>query len=102
MHQLNSIADLLNGVQLLQTMSMMLSTTLINAPALTVLTNDPLPIVVTHNGSITAPSDTYEGNTWAILQHVPLIGTPTAKNTVVTFPTAEGVLYITDFNYVVS
>ena len=64
---------------------------LVNAPALTVLTNDPLPIVVTHNGSITDASYQWETRNPPA---APLFGTPTAKNTVVTF-TAEGYYILT-------
>ena len=62
-----------------------------NAPALTVLINDPLPIVVTHNGSIT--DATYQWET-RNPPAAPLFGTPNAKNTVVTF-TAEGYYVLT-------
>ncbi len=64
---------------------------LANAPALTVLINDPLPVVVTHNGDIT--DATYN---WTSRNPPapPLFGTPTAKNTVVTL-TAEGYYVVT-------
>ena len=58
---------------------------LANAPALTVLINDPLPIVVTHNGAITDATYQWESRNPPA---APLFGTPTAKNTVVTFTTA--------------
>lgn len=62
-----------------------------NAPALTVLINDPLPIVVTHNGDITDASYQWESRNPPA---APLFGTPTAKDTVVTF-TAEGYYVLT-------
>ena len=58
------------------------------APPLTVLINDPLPIVVTHNAAIT--DATYQ---WSSRDGSPMFGTPTAKNTIITFP-EEGT-YIT-------
>ena len=61
------------------------------APPLTVLINDPLPIVVTHNAAIT--DATYQ---WSFRDGgpaEPLFGTPTNKNTIITLP-AEGT-YIT-------
>ena len=64
---------------------------LANAPALTVLINDPLPIVVTHNGAITDATYQWESRNPPA---APLFGTPTAKNTVVTF-TAEGYYVLT-------
>ena len=62
-----------------------------NAPALTVLINDPLPIVVTHNGAITDASYQWETRNPPA---PPLFGTPNAKNTVVTF-TAAGYYVLT-------
>lgn len=62
-----------------------------NAPALTVLINDPLPIVVTHNGAITDATYQWESRNPPA---APLFGTPTAKNTVVTFA-AEGYYILT-------
>ena len=61
------------------------------APWLTVLINDPLPIVVTHNGAITDASYQWDSRNPPA---PPLIGTPTAKNTVVTL-TAEGYYLLT-------
>ena len=58
---------------------------LVNAPALTVLINDPMPIVVTHNGNIT---DATYNWTFRNTPADPLFGTPTDKNTVVTLPAA--------------
>ena len=58
---------------------------LANAPALTVLINDPLPVVVTHNGAITDASYQWESRNPPA---PPLFGTPNAKNTVVTFAAA--------------
>ena len=51
------------------------------APALTVLINDPLPIVVTHNTNI--DNATYQ---WSSREGSPMFGTPTDKNTVITLP----------------
>lgn len=62
-----------------------------NAPALTVLINDPLPIVVTHNGAINDASYQWESRNPPA---APLFETPTAKNTVVTL-TAEGYYLLT-------
>ena len=62
------------------------------APPLTVLINDPLPIVVTHNAAI--PDATYQ---WAARDGSPadpLFGTPTNKNTVITLP-APGTYTVT-------
>ena len=64
---------------------------LANAPALTVLINDPMPIVVTHNGAIT--NATYKWET-RNPPAPPLFGTADAKNTVVTF-TTEGYYVLT-------
>ena len=61
------------------------------APPLTVLINDPLPIVVTHNGAIT--DATYEWSHRDGSPADPMFGTPTNKNTIITLP-AEGT-YIT-------
>ena len=58
---------------------------LANAPALTVLINDPMPMVVTHNGNIT---DATYNWTYRNTPAAPLFGTPTDKNTVVTLPAA--------------
>ena len=58
------------------------------APPLTVLINDPLPIVVTHNAAIT--DATYQ---WASRDGSPMFGTPTDKNTIITLP--EAGTYIT-------
>ena len=58
------------------------------APPLTVLINDPLPIVVTHNAAIT--DATYQ---WSSRDGNPLFGTPTDKDTIITLP-EEGT-YIT-------
>jgi hypothetical protein len=53
------------------------------APALTVLINDPMPVVVTHNTNI--DDATYQ---WSSREGSPMFGTPTDKNTVITLPTA--------------
>ena len=53
------------------------------APALTVLINDPMPVVVTHNTDI--DDATYQ---WDSREGSPMFGTPTDKNTVITLPTA--------------
>ena len=58
------------------------------APPLTVLINDPLPIVVTHNAAIT--DATYQ---WSSRDGNPMFGTPTDKDTIITLP-EEGT-YIT-------
>ena len=58
------------------------------APPLTVLINDPLPIVVTHNAAIT--DATYQ---WSSRDGSPMFGTPTNKDTIITLP-EEGT-YIT-------
>ena len=64
---------------------------LVNAPALTVLINDPMPIVVTHNGAITDATYSWTSRNPPA---PPLFGTPDAKNTVVTLP-AEGYYVLT-------
>ena len=53
------------------------------APALTVLINDPMPVVVTHNTNI--DDATYQ---WSSREGSPMFGTPTDKNTVITLPAA--------------
>jgi hypothetical protein len=53
------------------------------APALTVLINDPMPVVVTHNTDI--DDATYQ---WDSREGSPVFGTPTNKNTVITLPAA--------------
>jgi hypothetical protein len=58
---------------------------LANAPALTVLINDPMPIVVTHNGNITDATYSWTSRNPPA---PPMFGTPTAKDTVVTLPAA--------------
>ena len=58
---------------------------LANAPALTVLVNDPMPIVVTHNSAITDATYSWTSRN---PPEPPLFGTPNAKNTVVTLPAA--------------
>jgi hypothetical protein len=60
-------------------------------PILTVLINDPLPIVVTHNGLITDASYLWESRNPPT---PPLFGTPTAKDTVATL-TAAGFYILT-------
>ena len=55
------------------------------APPLTVLINDPLPIVVTHNAAIT--DATYQ---WSSRDGNPMFGTPTDKDTIITLP-EEGI-----------
>lgn len=62
-----------------------------NAPALTVLINDPLPIVVTHNGAITDASYSWTSRNPPA---APLFGTPAAKDTVITL-TTEGYYVVT-------
>lgn len=64
---------------------------LANAPALTVLINDPMPIVVTHNSNITDATYSWTSRNPPA---PPLFGTPTNKNTVVTLP-AEGYYVLT-------
>lgn len=56
------------------------------AAPLTVLINDPLPIVVTHNGAI--PDATYQWSSRDGSPADPLFGTPTDKNTIITLPAA--------------
>ncbi len=53
------------------------------AAPLTVLINDPLPIVVTHNTAI--PDATYQ---WASRDGNPMFGTPNDKDTIITLPAA--------------
>ena len=64
---------------------------LVNAPALTVLINDPMPMVVTHNGNITDATYSWTSRNPPT---PPLFGTPTAKDTIVTLP-VEGYYVLT-------
>ena len=68
---------------------------LANAPALTVLINDPMPIVVTHNPLI---DDVVYHWTSRNPPAPPLFGTPAAKDTVITLTTAGYYVVTLDMN----
>ena len=68
---------------------------LANAPALTVLINDPMPIVVTHNPLI---DDVVYHWTSRNPPAPPLFGTPDALNTVITLTTAGYYVVTLDMN----